>query len=295
MSPPDRDGGPLIPTFNLYGESADLPDVIHCETIEVRSKLHDWELAPHRHARLHQVLFLESGGGAVQIEDERHPLSPMSLANIPAGVVHGYTFTPGTCGLVVTLAAEMLDQSLRPGEGLGGVLSRAATLPAAPAPAATLEQIGTEFAGRDFGRAQILRGLAGVLLGQLARALTGHFAAAEPSLGPARAPALLARFEALIEAQFRAHWSVADYARALAVSPAHLTRLVRAATGQPASALIEARLIREARRELVYTDLPVSRVAYTLGFEDPAYFSRVFTRATGLSPRAFRQSLDGGR
>ena len=49
------------------------------------------------------------------------------------------------------------------------------------------------------------------------------------------------------------HWKVADYARALAVTPTHLSRVVRAATGEPASRLIEVRLMREARRHLVYT------------------------------------------
>ena len=39
---------------------------------------------------------------------------------------------------------------------------------------------------------------------------------------------------------------------------------------------------------------PVSTVAYALGFSDPAYFSRVFSRATGLSPRAFRARLQDG-
>lgn len=53
-----------IETFNLFGEDADLPDVVHCETIEARSVVHDWEFKPpHRHARLHQVLLLERGGG----------------------------------------------------------------------------------------------------------------------------------------------------------------------------------------------------------------------------------------
>ncbi len=55
------------------------------------------------------------------------------------------------------------------------------------------------------------------------------------------------------------------------------------------------RLIREARRNLVYTNLPVSTIAYTLGFEDPAYFSRVYAAATGLSPRAFRAQLHGDK
>ena len=52
-----------IQSYSLFGESKHLPDVLHCETIADRSVLHDWELAPHRHARLHQILLVQSGGG----------------------------------------------------------------------------------------------------------------------------------------------------------------------------------------------------------------------------------------
>ena len=55
---------------------------------------------------------------------------------------------------------------------------------------------------------------------------------------------------------------------------------MRQATGRPASAAIEERVIREARRNLAYSNLPISEIAYELGFADPAYFSRVFARAT---------------
>ncbi|MGY4280837.1 hypothetical protein ACVWXO_000057 [Bradyrhizobium sp. LM2.7] len=41
---------PAIRVYNLFGESRDLPDVVHCETIASRSVLHDWTLAVHRHA-----------------------------------------------------------------------------------------------------------------------------------------------------------------------------------------------------------------------------------------------------
>ena len=58
---------PEILNYNLFGESRDLPDVVHCETIEARSRLHNWEFAPHRHARLHQVLLLEQGSGRVPL------------------------------------------------------------------------------------------------------------------------------------------------------------------------------------------------------------------------------------
>ncbi|MEZ5720241.1 MAG: hypothetical protein R3D59_00095 [Paracoccaceae bacterium] len=52
-----------IETYNLFGRSDDLPDVVHCETIAARSVQHDWEFVPHRHARLHQVLMIARGGG----------------------------------------------------------------------------------------------------------------------------------------------------------------------------------------------------------------------------------------
>ncbi|WP_216665429.1 helix-turn-helix domain-containing protein [Pseudoruegeria sp. HB172150] len=273
-----------IQTFNLFGESQDLPDVVHCETIETRSVLHDWELSAHRHARLHQVLFVESGDGTASLDGAEHRLAAMHLVNVPVGIVHGFRFDPGTAGLVVTLAAEMLDEALQPGEGLRPVLNRPAMISADEACIATMRGIACEFAARSFARAQVLRSLAGVLLGQIARSLADT---APPQDGPA-APDLLTRFETLLETHFPKHWTVANYADALAVSTTHLSRVTRNATGRPATLLIEERLVREARRNLVYTNLPVQTIGYALGFQDPAYFSRVFSRATGMSPRAFR-------
>jgi AraC family transcriptional activator of pobA len=104
---------------------------------------------------------------------------------------------------------------------------------------------------------------------------------------------LVRRFETLVEQHHLKRWTVSDYASALSISPTHLNRVTRATTGDSASHLILNRLIREARRNLVYTNLPISKIAYALGFDDPAYFSRVYAAATGLSPREFRESVHG--
>lgn len=272
-----------ILNFNLFGEAGDLPDVVHCETIEARSRLHDWEFAPHRHARLHQVLFIEDGGGLATLDGAKHRIRPASLLNIPTGIVHGFKFDRGASGLVVTLAAEMLDEILHPSEGLWPVLNRAVIWPTSEDIVSTMRHLTAGFASRDFARAQVLRSLAGLLLGQIAQAL-----ARRENVANAETPELMRRFEQILEQRFTEHWRVADYASALAVSPTHLSRVAKAATGHPATRLIEERLVREARRHLVYTNMPVSKVAYSLGFEDPAYFSRVFARATGVSPSEFR-------
>src|SRR6478609_12041866 len=81
-----------IQTYNLFGDATDLPDVVHCETIAARSVLHEWEFSPHRHARLHQILLIESGGGQATLEGRIHTLRPMRAINVPAGDVHGFRF-----------------------------------------------------------------------------------------------------------------------------------------------------------------------------------------------------------
>ena len=277
----------VIRTYNLFGEAGDLPDVVHCETIAARSVLHEWEFAPHRHARLHQVLLIESGGGQAVLEERVHALGPMRVVNVPIGHVHGFSFKPGTQGWVVTVAAEMLDEVLTPSEGLRRVLAHSTVVRGTPPMRMAMEQIFAEFAGRHFARAHILRALSGTLIGLVARELAEG--AKVPS-GKAKSD-LFKRFEALLEQHFLQRWTVSHYAAALSVTPTHLSRLTHSAAGHSASHLILDRVIREARRNLVYTNLPISTIAYALGFNDPAYFSRIFSGATGLSPRGFRDKV----
>jgi AraC family transcriptional activator of pobA len=279
-----------IQVYNLFGEQGDLPDVVHCETIAARSVLHDWELAAHRHARLHQVLLVERGGGRATLDGGVHRLRPMHVVNVPVGHVHGYSFLPGTQGWILTIAAELLDEALLASEGLRGVLARSAVVRGTPQMRAAMKQVFAEHAARAFGRAHVLRALSAALIGLVARELAGAGASGG---GPGDSDHFR-RFEALIEQHYAERWSVSDYAAALSVTPTHLNRVTRAATGDTASHVILNRMVREARRNLVYTNLPISAIAYGLGFEDPAYFSRVYSAATGRSPRAFRAQVHRG-
>ncbi len=277
----------------LFGESTQLPDVMHCETIAARSALHDWELAAHRHARLHQVMLVQSGGGVAHLEGRQIPFADNTLMNVPPDAVHAFRFAPGTQGFVVTLADEILDLLLAGAGDVRRTLAHPAVCAAPKSMPSVMQRIWREFNGLATARALVLRGLCATLLGLTVRQLE-HTGSA--SAGPSRAP-LLQRFEALVEQHFLEHWGVADYARNLSISPTHLSRVLRQATGAPATQLIDARLMREARRRLAYTNLRVATIAYALGFAEPAHFSRVFARTMGVSPRGFRQQLmhAGGR
>ncbi|MBI1201992.1 MAG: helix-turn-helix domain-containing protein [Rhodopseudomonas sp.] len=280
---------PVIRSYNLFGEVHDLPDVVHCETIAARSVLHDWELAVHRHARLHQVLLIARGGGQATLEGRQHRLRPMSAVYVPAGQVHGFSFKPGTQGWVVTMPSEILDEVLTPTEGLGRALSRAAVLRGTPAMRQTMKEIFAEYSGRHFARAHILKARSALLLGLVARALADN----DAPPGHGHGAELIRQFEALIDSHYLQHWPVARYAATLKITPTHLSRLTREAYGCPASQMIRDRVVREARRNLVYTNMAISTIAYSLGFSDPAYFSRTFAAATGLSPSEFRDSVQG--
>lgn len=278
----------VVENYNLFGEQTDLPDVVHCETIEARSVIHDWEFEPHRHTRLHQFLLIDSGRGQVVIEQSSQTISAGDLVNLPMGVVHGFTFDPGTQGWVVTVASELMDESLRESEGLRPLLQQARVLRVDDETRRTIQSIFDEYPKRSFARAHILRALCAVLVGHAARLM-----AASGTTEAQAEHALQRRFEALLETHYRDHLGVSDYANLLAVTPTHLSRIMRHASGQSASAAIEARLVREARRNLAFSNLSVSEISYQLGFDDPSYFSRVFKRATGQSPRGFRRQLEG--
>lgn len=284
-----------IPTYALYGEPVREAELrfIHVETIAARGSLHNWVIEPHRHDDLQQLLLVAGGGGVFQADGADLPFAAPALIAVPPMVVHGFRFTPGTQGHVLTIAEAFFDEILRQIEEPGAAAAFEAPLrldlSAAELAEHRLEtsfrEIEREFRWPAVGRIGAIAAhirLVAVAFLRLARAR--HAAAAPAS---ARMETL-GRFRHLIEAHFAEHWSVGDYARALGLSPARLNALCRRVAGQSALETIHARLLLEAKRNLIYTSMSVSEVGYALGFQDPAYFSRFFARRAGLSPAAFR-------
>ena len=83
----------------------------------------------------------------------------------------------------------------------------------------------------------------------------------------------------------------ADYANALSVHINHLNRSVKEVTGKTTTAHIAARIIKEAKALLQYTDWNISNIAYSLGFGYPSYFTLFFKKNTGLAPTQLRQGV----
>ncbi|PZR24796.1 MAG: AraC family transcriptional regulator [Citrobacter freundii] len=100
-------------------------------------------------------------------------------------------------------------------------------------------------------------------------------------------------FSRLVEIHFREKHSVADYADLLAMAPKTLSnKFHRLNLNQP-NEIIKDRIILEAKRLLTYSAMSVKEIAYNLGYEDPAYFNRLFVSKTGDTPNAFRKNFNG--
>ncbi len=101
-----------IPVFKLYGETAawPTPDLIHCESIPERSKMHEWEIKPHRHGDLVQLLYVQSGRAMLKVEDVVTEVETPSLQVVPALSVHTFRFAEDIQGHILSLAKPLVEQ-----------------------------------------------------------------------------------------------------------------------------------------------------------------------------------------
>lgn len=83
----------------------------------------------------------------------------------------------------------------------------------------------------------------------------------------------------------------ASFAKKLNISTSHLNDCVHSITGKSVTYWLQNAMILEAQRQLYYTENDVKEIAYTLGFEDPSYFSRLFKKLTNETPLSFRKKF----
>lgn len=81
----------------------------------------------------------------------------------------------------------------------------------------------------------------------------------------------------------------ADYAAAISISVSHLNDVVKDISGESVSQQIRQRNVLEAKRLLFFSSLTVKEISFGLGYDDPIYFSKLFKKATKVTPLAFRQ------
>lgn len=283
-----------VPAYWLYGERRGerFPDALHIETIAARSSLHDWSIQAHRHRDLFQFLLIASGGGRTRTDGQDHWLAPGTVILLPPLVIHEFWFDTRTNGFVASAEEATLKRLFEMEPGLRATLARPMVARLASDHAELRELEGAMAAAHfEFGQDRASRELAlaahaGVIAIWFSRCARREISLAERSRDTRAL--LVQHFIERVESAFRSHRPLAAYASELGVSAPHLTRTCREMLGHSALRIIHDRLMLEARRELVYTAMPISQIAFGLGFADPAYFSRFFAARAGMPPSDYR-------
>ena len=289
-----------IPLYSLYGEDSIIEDTefVHIEEIESRSRLYDWEIQPHTHGSLFQIMVIVSGPAKVHFEGENSSVAGPCLVVMPAGVVHGFHLDPTTKGKVISVATGFLEAHSRPldRETLGPVLTHGGIVPYKKSPGhfrtikQLADQLHAEFRYPQVGRALMFDALLRALLMMLSR----HIALRQNSINKVGYKrSAFNRFRVLIEDHFKERWSINRFAEKMSLTENRLNRICQSFTGKSAFEILQDRILLEAQRYLVYTTAPLAQIAYDLGLNDAAYFCRFFKKRTGLTPTAYRERHEG--
>ncbi|MGX5801400.1 helix-turn-helix domain-containing protein [Bradyrhizobium sp. Arg314] len=278
-----------IPEFFVYGEPARALDVgfLHVETVQARASVHRGQVLAHKHPQMAQITFWTSGQGLYRIEDKTWSFSAPTVSFMPSGVVHGFDIEPGTDAVVVSVAdaalAAIAEHSALPldqpvfitARGDTGLWQRLGD---------TVRMIQAEYAEAQAGAEKILPPLIAVALSLIARLDVQSHAVTVPA-----AVALGGRLRRLIDRHFRDDWPVERYVEELGATRHLVDKAAHQVLGSGVRQAIGERRLVEAKRLLLFTIRTVEDIAYETGFNDPAYFSRFFRQAVGLSPAAWRR------
>lgn len=247
--------------------------------------------ASHRH-NFYMIAWITQGCGTHFIDFSPYPVKPRSLYWLAPGQVHAWDLTAPTTGYIVAFTSEFFSRSWHDQNILSDFPYFYAFQSAIELNEQQsliihhlIERIELEYQSCLLDRNEMLYAYLRILLIEAKRLY-----APAVNASPATATVLLTqKFRVQIEANFLKQLSVSDYAKRLGITANYLNEAVKDATGQTAGTLIRDRLLLEAKRLLIHSDLTASEVANQLNFDDPSYFSRFFKKYANCSPGDFRK------
>jgi len=283
-----------IPHYFLYGESApsDSLAYVHIAALEKSLPKHNWEIHPHRHDNMHQLLFIEKGSVLVQMNEAYSEEWGTCVISVPSRQVHGFVHQPDVRGFIVTITNDFLFDLFRDVEREAcAELFRMPLIVRQDSDNSlrrTMRQLWLEYRRADAVQASMLGAYLKILFILIHRSR-------QPGAKPVHTTdsriKAYEQFLNLLGANYAGHWSIARYAAELGMSAGRLNRICQSHSGRGALQIVHERLITEARLQLIYTHHSAKEISYALGFKDPGYFSRFFNRHCQLTPGQFRRQV----
>lgn len=280
--------------YGLYGEEdLYLPDFIHCETMEYRSEKHNWVIDPHLHAHLFQLFLIEAGKVRYRFEESEQVAQAGSVVTIPENTLHGLNVSKDVKGMVLTVSSSFLETVFQSSPSVLMALGAANVLTGLKDHGSFLlvkqmvyglhEELQDDLPEKG----TMLQNYFGLLLCSLYRLALER--TENPVASGGRNLQYFRAFQRSMKQWYTPQKTISAYARELHMTPVHLNRICQATVGKSALQVVHDFFFLEAKKYLKHTEYSISEIAYRLNFEDPAYFSRFFSKLAACSPKQFRE------
>jgi len=265
-------------------------------TIQRKDYPHDTRL-PHKHSYFELCVFT-NGSGEHEIDFQNHPIHSPSIHVLHPGQVHLIRRGEEYEGYLFVFSKEFYNLQFKgleiiPGYPLVTKLSHGPILNMTNDEfedfAILIASIEKEFEQTSPESEEIIISFLNIFFLRLRNRFVSLLKEENPIDTPFRK--LVYSFNELVDHHFKEIHQVKEYAELLGESPVVLNRAIKNLTGKTPSELIVERLILEAKRLLLYSDLSNKEVAYKLNYEDPSYFARIFRKKTGDTPTEFRNRM----
>ena len=246
----------------------------------------------HRH-EYYELLFLLDGSGTHMIDLAEHPVSPSCMHLVSPGQVHALQRSNDARGVVVVFDRTIVFPNWTT-EDIRTLYHRPSASPVLPISdhqlvpvLAMIQLLEDECALVNAGIQRTAMSLLAAVLAKCAACSIEAF----PELGSGKEDDIVRRFVQEVDTDFATVRSPHTYADRYAISVGYLSKRTHERLGRTAGEVIQDRCMLEAKRLLLHSSLSAKEVAAAIGFEDPAYFSRLFKQVHGLSPLDFRKQI----
>lgn len=249
---------------------------------------------PHRWFA--HVVVLSQGRLMVGSDDQADGLEGPGFAIFPPSPVKRLRLAAGSRGYVIGAAMDVMTDAIgdyAESPAIRRFLSHASVLSVLNAAECRLLEAHCQgLVGEVQGHGQPSQMVVSAHLRLLLLWAWRHHTPEEPTVSlVAGGVTLLQQFRQLVEAEFRHHLSISDYARQLGISTDRLHAICRRHLNRAPMELLHERLVQEARIRLERSERSVREISDGLGFKDPAHFSHFFKGKTGLSPARYRTAV----
>lgn len=279
----------------LYGDNSIefVEGLIHVHPFGIIGKRHDGRVNMHAHNNIFQIFIIESGTTELQYDEYIYEITGPAFMTIPKNVAHGFHHKGEVSGWIINLSDAVLEHLLQREADIIVEIDaiHISTIDSEEEMLfdvyRTMKRCIDEYRNNLAGKQLMLESLISQLIVQLHRLPLETTKLTSSSDNTSKV--YFRRFMQLIKSNHSFKKTIEEYAQELYISQGHLGRICQTIAGKTPKDIVTDYFMRAAQLALTNVDKSIGQVAYDLSFDDPAYFTRLFKKKVGYSPKTFRE------